>query len=81
VSKPITSTAIFLLIQDGKLALSNKVIGRGAVLGTHFGRSPYGRYVEDITIEHLLTQLRNVARPSQTDRHLRYTSEGNERTG
>jgi CubicO group peptidase (beta-lactamase class C family) len=55
VSKPITATAIFLLIQDGKLALSHKVFGQGAVLGTRFGRRPYGRYVEDITIEHLLT--------------------------
>jgi CubicO group peptidase (beta-lactamase class C family) len=55
VSKPITATAIFVLIQDGKLALSDTVFGQKAVLGTRFGRNPYNRYVEEITIEHLLT--------------------------
>jgi CubicO group peptidase (beta-lactamase class C family) len=55
VSKPITATAIFQLVQDRKLKLTDKVFGHGAVLGTRFGKTPYGRYIEDITLEHLLT--------------------------
>ena len=55
VTKPITSSAIFDLIERGKVKLTDRVFGRGAVLGTRFGRAPYGRWIEDITVEHLLT--------------------------
>jgi CubicO group peptidase (beta-lactamase class C family) len=55
VSKPITSTAIFTLIERDKLRQDDKVFGPGAVLGTKFGKPPYKRWVEEITIDHLLT--------------------------
>jgi CubicO group peptidase (beta-lactamase class C family) len=55
VTKPITSSAIFDLIERGKLKLTDRVFGRGAILCTRFGRTPYGRWIEDITVEHLLT--------------------------
>jgi CubicO group peptidase (beta-lactamase class C family) len=41
VSKPITSTAIFSLIEQGRLHLSDRVFGPGGVLGTDFGAPPY----------------------------------------
>jgi CubicO group peptidase (beta-lactamase class C family) len=55
VSKPITATAIFALIERGKLRQQDKVFGAGAVLGMKFGTPPYKSWVEDITIDHLLT--------------------------
>jgi CubicO group peptidase (beta-lactamase class C family) len=55
VTKPITSVAIFRLIEAGKLRLSDKVFGPNAILGTAYGEPPYQRFVEDITVEHLLT--------------------------
>ena len=55
VTKPITSSAILDLVEVGRLKLADRVFGRGAVLGAHFGRMPYGRHIEEITIEHLLT--------------------------
>lgn len=55
VSKPLTSVAIFRLIESGKLNLSDKVFGPKGILGTTCGEPPYLQYVEDITIEHLLT--------------------------
>ena len=55
VSKPITSAAIFSLVEKSRLALSARVFGPGAVLGTEFGSAPYKRYVTDITVDHLLT--------------------------
>jgi CubicO group peptidase (beta-lactamase class C family) len=55
VSKPITSTAIFQLIEKHKLSLNDHVFGPGAVLGTTYGRPPYKKWVSDIRIWHLLT--------------------------
>jgi len=55
VTKPITSVAIFSLIEKGKLALADKVFGTSGILGTEYGTSPYRRYVADITVDHLLT--------------------------
>lgn len=54
VSKPITSAAIFTLIAQGRLQLSDRVFGRGALLGTRYGTLPYGRDIEKITVQHLL---------------------------
>jgi CubicO group peptidase (beta-lactamase class C family) len=54
VSKPITSAAICRLIEQGQLALGDRVFGSGARLGTTFGTTPYGMYVTSITIQHLL---------------------------
>jgi len=55
VSKPVTACAIMDLVERGLLRLEDRVFGRGAVLGTDYGRAPYGANLEQITIEHLLT--------------------------
>jgi CubicO group peptidase (beta-lactamase class C family) len=54
VSKPITSVAIFTLIEKGRLKLSDRVFGGDAVMGTDFASS-YSERVQKITLEHLLT--------------------------
>lgn len=53
-SKPITATAIFQLVEQNRLRLSDHVFGTGAILGTQFGTLPYGPHIQDITIQHLL---------------------------
>ncbi len=55
VSKPITSVAIFSLIEAGRLSLTDKVFGPGAVLGADYGAPPYQPGIDQITIDHLLT--------------------------
>jgi CubicO group peptidase (beta-lactamase class C family) len=55
VSKPITSVAIFSLIEAGRLQLSDRIFGPGAITGTDYGKPPYHPHVDEITIEHLLT--------------------------
>ena len=55
ISKPFTAAALFTLIEQGRLSLADKVFGAGAVLGTTYGTTPYKPFVEDITIDHLLT--------------------------
>jgi CubicO group peptidase (beta-lactamase class C family) len=54
-SKPITSVAIFTLIEAGKVQLNDKVFGAGGILGDAYGKAPYKQYVTDITVDHLLT--------------------------
>ncbi|HEY8037840.1 MAG TPA: serine hydrolase [Methylobacter sp.] len=54
VTKPITATAIFQLIEQGRLFLTDKIFGTGTILGTQFGTLPYGFGIEEITIQHLL---------------------------
>ncbi len=55
VSKPITSVAIMKLIEEGRLRMSDKVFGRGALLGETYARErDLGRWVKDITVQHLL---------------------------
>src|SRR5712675_1882794 len=65
VTKPITSTAIFTLIEAGKLRLDSHVFGPGSILGDDYYPTPYltlftlrspdRSVIEQITIEHLLT--------------------------
>ncbi|HEX4021367.1 MAG TPA: serine hydrolase domain-containing protein [Acidobacteriaceae bacterium] len=55
LTKPITSVAIFSLIEQGKLNLNDKVFGPSGVLGTRYGKPPYKIYVADITVDNLLT--------------------------
>jgi len=55
LSKPITSTTIFRLIESGKLHLNDKVFGPEAILGNAYGEPPYLEHVADLTVEHLLT--------------------------
>jgi CubicO group peptidase (beta-lactamase class C family) len=54
ITKPITSVAIFTLIEKGRLKLSDFIFGSGAVHGFDFGSS-YPDRVRKITLEHLLT--------------------------
>jgi len=55
VSKPITSVAVFQLIEQGKLNLDDRVFGPGAILGTDFGKPPFAPHVAEIRLRHLLT--------------------------
>jgi CubicO group peptidase (beta-lactamase class C family) len=55
VTKPITSVAIFSLIEQGRLNLNDKVFGPSGVLGTKYGKLPYKPFITDITVDHLLT--------------------------
>lgn len=55
VSKPITSVAIFSLIEKGRLRLEDTVFGTHGILGAKYGKQPYGPGIEQITIDHLLT--------------------------
>jgi CubicO group peptidase (beta-lactamase class C family) len=55
VTKPITSAAIFTLIEAGRLRLSDRIFGPGAILGVIYGAPPYQPNIEQITVEQLLT--------------------------
>lgn len=55
ISKAITSVAVFTLIEQGKLRLNDKIFGLSGILGTGFGGPPYRPYIEEITVDHLLT--------------------------
>lgn len=54
ISKPITAAAIFKLIEEGRLQLTDKVFGSGGVLGTTYGSQPYAAGLTDITVRQLL---------------------------
>ncbi len=54
VSKPITSVAIMKLVEEGKLKLSDKVFGSGAILGNTYGSKPYSAREKSITVAQLL---------------------------
>jgi CubicO group peptidase (beta-lactamase class C family) len=55
ISKPITSTGIFALIEAGKLKLDKHVFGSNSILGDDYPWSADCSDIEQITIEHLLT--------------------------
>src|SRR5580658_1207697 len=55
VTKPITSVTVFSLIEEGRIRLTDKIFGPGAITGTDYGRPPYHPGVDEITVEHLLT--------------------------
>ncbi|HEX4378580.1 MAG TPA: serine hydrolase domain-containing protein [Candidatus Acidoferrum sp.] len=54
VTKPITSVAIFTLLERGKLNLNDKVFGPSGILAEDYGKS-FRQYVTDVTVDHLLT--------------------------
>lgn len=54
-TKPITSVAIFTLMEKGKLRLDDKVFGPSGILGEKYGKGTEKQYVSQITIDHLLT--------------------------
>src|SRR6266481_6873918 len=55
ISKPITSTGIFTLIEAGKLKLESHIFGPNSILGDDYPTPPNRSIIEQITIEHLLT--------------------------
>lgn len=55
ISKPITSVAVFKLIEQGRLQLDSRIFGDGGVLGTKYGSRTYGSDLKSITVDHLLT--------------------------
>jgi CubicO group peptidase (beta-lactamase class C family) len=55
VTKPFTSSAIFMLVEQGRLSLEDVVFGPGGLLRGDFGEPPYKQYVGQIRLKHLLT--------------------------
>jgi CubicO group peptidase (beta-lactamase class C family) len=55
ISKPITSTGIFTLIEAGKLQLDKRVFGPNSIFGDDYPWPADGSDIQRITIEHLLT--------------------------
>lgn len=55
ISKPITAVAVFRLIEEGGLALDDRVFGPAGILGEAYGPVPDGSPIGDITVDHLLT--------------------------
>ena len=55
LSKPITAVALYTLVEAGKLKLSDKVFGEGAILGARYGTRAYGPNLRSLTVDHLLT--------------------------
>ena len=53
ISKPITAVAVMRLVEQGRLRLTDRVFGAGALLGTIYGSKPYGPDIEAITVRHL----------------------------
>jgi CubicO group peptidase (beta-lactamase class C family) len=54
ISKPITSVAVMKLAEGGKLKLTDTVFGSSGILGTTYGKQPYGTNIDKITVQHLL---------------------------
>jgi CubicO group peptidase (beta-lactamase class C family) len=54
LSKPITSVAIFTLIEQGRLGLDDLVFGASGILKFDFGHT-FPDFVASITVHHLLT--------------------------
>jgi CubicO group peptidase (beta-lactamase class C family) len=54
VTKPVTSAAIFTLMEQGKLGLNDFVFGKNGLLKYDFGAN-FPEHAKDITIYHLLT--------------------------
>jgi CubicO group peptidase (beta-lactamase class C family) len=70
VSKPITSVAIFSLIEEGRIRLTDRIFGVDAIIGSDYEMPPYRLdrpRVDDITVEHLLTHTAGAWRNSADD--------------
>lgn len=74
VTKPFTSVAIFTLIEQGKLNLSDRVFGPTGVLDNMYGKPPYKQYVTDVTVDNLLTHTSGGWPNDNTDPMFRFNS-------
>jgi CubicO group peptidase (beta-lactamase class C family) len=74
VTKPITSVAIFSLIEKGELKLDDRVFGSSGILGTKYGDYPYREHVSDITVDHLLTHSCGGWQNDSTDPIFRFAT-------
>ena len=54
ISKPITAVAVLKLEEERKINLQQKVFGAQAILGTKYGKEPYGKREKAITVSNLL---------------------------
>jgi len=72
ISKPLTSSAVFVLIERGRLRLDDRVFGSGGVLGTAYGTPPYAGAIDAITVEQLLTHTSGGWPNDGTDPMFRY---------
>lgn len=54
-TKPITSTAIFTLVEHGRLRLTDRIFGPHGMFGERYPLPPDAPWLAEITIEHLLT--------------------------
>lgn len=54
ISKMFTGVAILKLVEDGKLALDDKVFGATGILGENFGTAVLSNQELQITVDHLL---------------------------
>jgi CubicO group peptidase (beta-lactamase class C family) len=55
VSKPVTSAAIFKLIEQNHLRTDDTVFGERGILGTRYGGPNYSERIQEVTVDHLLT--------------------------
>ncbi|CAD5225782.1 unnamed protein product [Bursaphelenchus xylophilus] len=56
ISKTITSTGIFLLVESGDLGIDERVFGFAGIFGMDMAvNDSYPRYVDEITVRHLLS--------------------------
>jgi CubicO group peptidase (beta-lactamase class C family) len=74
VSKAFTSTAILELYANNKLGLDDKVFGPGKLLGTTYGTQPYSKWLQEITVRHLLTHTAGGWPNDSTDPMFKNTS-------
>jgi len=72
ISKPITSAGIFTLVEKRKLSLSDRVFGHGTILGTDYGKKPYDVYLQNVTVDHLLTHTTGGWQNDATDPMFRF---------
>jgi len=74
VTKPITSVAVFTLVEKRRLNLSDKVFGSNGILDNIYGKPPYKQYVTDITVDDLLTHTSGGWPNDSTDPMFRFNS-------
>jgi CubicO group peptidase (beta-lactamase class C family) len=65
VSKTLTALAIMKLIEQGKITLTSKVFGVGAILGTKYGTKTYSTWTKAITVQHLLEHTSGIPNVGQ----------------